>query len=91
MVTAPILVFPDWNKEFNVHVDALNIALGEVLSHPGAGDIDHPIAFASRNISTAERTILQLKEKAWLWYMHNRNLDTICWEDILICSLITLH
>jgi len=22
MVTAPILVFPDWNKEFHVHVDA---------------------------------------------------------------------
>ena len=28
MVTAPILVFPDWKKEFHVHVDVSCIALG---------------------------------------------------------------
>jgi hypothetical protein len=54
MVTAPILVFPDWSKEFHVHVDASSIALGSVLSHPGVGDIDHPLAFSRRNLSTAE-------------------------------------
>ena len=32
MVTAPILVFPDWNKDFHVHVDASSIALGLVLA-----------------------------------------------------------
>ena len=32
MVTAPILVFPDWTKPFHVHVDASGIALGIVLT-----------------------------------------------------------
>ena len=32
MVTAPILVFLDWKKEFHVHVDASCIALGVVLT-----------------------------------------------------------
>ena len=32
MVTAPILVFPDWKKEFHVHVDASCIALGIILA-----------------------------------------------------------
>jgi hypothetical protein len=45
MVTAPILVFPDWSKEFHVHVDACSIALGSMLAQLGAGDIDHPLAF----------------------------------------------
>ena len=54
MVTAPILVFPDWSKEFHVHVDASFIALGVVLAQPSVGDIDQPIAFSSRNISTYE-------------------------------------
>jgi hypothetical protein len=35
MVTAPILVFPNWNKEFHVHVDASSIALGAVLEQSG--------------------------------------------------------
>jgi hypothetical protein len=27
MISVPILVFPDWSKEFHVHVDASTIAL----------------------------------------------------------------
>jgi hypothetical protein len=54
MVTMPILVFPDWSKEFHVHVDASYIALGVVLAQPGEGDIDHPLAFSSRKLSTTE-------------------------------------
>lgn len=55
MVTMPILVFPDWTKPFHVHVDTSSIALGVVLAQPGEGELDHPIAFASRKLSSAER------------------------------------
>jgi hypothetical protein len=54
MVTTPIVVFPDWSNEFHVHVDDSSIALGEVLAQLGSGDIDHPLSFASRNLSTSE-------------------------------------
>jgi hypothetical protein len=37
-----------------VHVDASSIALGIVLAQPGTRDIDHPLAFASRKLSTTE-------------------------------------
>jgi hypothetical protein len=51
MVTTPILVFPGWEKTFHVHVDASAIALGAILVQPGAGDLDHPIAFVSMKLS----------------------------------------
>ena len=54
MVTAPILVFPDWKKPFHVHVDASSIALGIILAQTREGGIAHPIAFASRKLSLAE-------------------------------------
>jgi hypothetical protein len=54
MVTAPILVFPYSSKEFHVHVDAYSISLGSVLAQLGAGDISHPLAFASRKLSIVE-------------------------------------
>lgn len=55
MITTPILVFPDWNKEFHVHVDASYIAFRVVLGQPSARQIDYPIAFASRNLSKEEK------------------------------------
>jgi hypothetical protein len=48
MVTIPILVFLYWENTFHVHVDASTITLGEILVQPGAGDLDHPIAFGRR-------------------------------------------
>ena len=54
MASAPILVLPDWNKEFHVHVDASSTALGVFLAQLGEGDLDHPIAYSSRKLSFAE-------------------------------------
>jgi hypothetical protein len=34
----PILIFPDWENTFHVHVDASNIALGAILAQPEARD-----------------------------------------------------
>ena len=63
MVTAPILVFPDWNKEFHVHVDASSISLGIVLAQSGQGKIDHPIAFACRKLSTVENNYTTIERE----------------------------
>jgi hypothetical protein len=63
MVTAPILVFPDWEKTFHVHVDALAIALGAILAQPGAGDLDHPIAFTSIKLSDSEHNYNMTKRE----------------------------
>ena len=54
MASAPILVFPGWNKEFHVHVDASSTAMGVVLVQPGEGNLDNPIAYASRKLSFTE-------------------------------------
>jgi hypothetical protein len=54
MVIVPILFFPDWTKEFHVHIDASSIALGVVLAQPGEGEIYHPLDFTSRNLSTTK-------------------------------------
>ena len=61
MASAPILVFPGWDKEFHVHVNASSIALGVILAQQGEGDLDHPIAYSSRKMSFVERNYTTTK------------------------------
>jgi hypothetical protein len=49
--TSSIMMFPNWENEFHVHVDASGIALGAILVQPRDGDMDHPIYFASHKLS----------------------------------------
>ena len=63
LVSAPILVYPDWNKMFHVHIDASGIALGAVLEQPRE-KMDHPIYYASKKLSTVERNYTMTKREA---------------------------
>ena len=50
LATAPVLAYPDPSKPFELHTDASNVAVGAVLVQDG-----HPVAYASRTLSAAER------------------------------------
>jgi hypothetical protein len=91
MVTTPILVFPYWRKEFHVHVDAYSIALGAVLAQPGEGEIDHPLAFSSRKLSTDEINYTTTEREGLAMCVRCKNSTTTCWEDTLKCLQISLH
>ena len=46
-----------------MHVDASSISLGTMLAQSGAGNIDHPISFASRKLSAAEKNYTMTEHK----------------------------
>jgi hypothetical protein len=70
--TTPILIFPNWENEFHVHVDALAISLGAILTQPRDGAMDHPIYFASRKLSQVEHNYTTTKREglAMIYSLH---------------------
>lgn len=54
LTTPPVLIFPDYSKEFIVTTDASNFALGAVLSQ-GVPGHDRPISYASKSLDNVER------------------------------------
>lgn len=50
LINAPILQYPDFNKDFTLTTDASDKALGAVLTQSG-----HPIGYASRTLSETEQ------------------------------------
>ena len=54
LITAPVLAYPDFSKEFIITTDASDVAIGAILSQGVIGE-DRPIAYASRVLNKAEK------------------------------------
>ncbi|CAM6094053.1 unnamed protein product [Calypogeia fissa] len=52
---ALVLITPDWGKDFHVYVDCSGFCIGSMLSQLDADGRDHPIYFASRQLSAPEK------------------------------------
>jgi hypothetical protein len=48
-VSAPILIFPNWNKSFHVCVDALGVSTNNVLTHADDDKIGNMMYFAKKS------------------------------------------
>ena len=63
LITAPILISPDWTKPFHVHIDASNYAIGCILAQPYEGNMDLPVAYASRQLNSAKKNYTTTKRE----------------------------
>ena len=59
---APILKLPDFSKDFVIETDASNQAIGAVLLQESNGLL-HPVAYASRPLSKAERNYITMDKE----------------------------
>ncbi|CAG2186270.1 Retrovirus-related Pol polyprotein from transposon 17.6,Retrovirus-related Pol polyprotein from transposon 412,Retrovirus-related Pol polyprotein from transposon 297 [Mytilus edulis] len=63
LITAPILKYPDFEKEFILACDASTQAIGYILSQKDENGQERPIGYGGRNLSSAERnyTVTELE------------------------------
>ena len=57
LVSAPVLRFPDWNKEFILHTDWSKEGMGACLSQIGDDGVEYAVAFASHMNTNAEANL----------------------------------
>jgi len=60
---APILQTPDRNKPFLIYCDAFGEAVGSTLSQLDENGHDHPIHFASRQLTSAEKNYIVTEQE----------------------------
>ena len=53
--SAPVLVFPDFDKPFRLEMDASKGGLGAVLSQKQSDGRYYPVAFGSHSLTPAEK------------------------------------
>ena len=87
--TAPILAFPDIDKQFCLETDASDFTISAVLSIL-KNDKRHPVAYSSHSMSSEERnyhiadkemlSIIRSLEE-WRHYLEGANLQFEVWND----------
>ena len=73
IVQSPVLAYPNFELDFILETDASVKGLGAVLSQRQADGVLHPVAFASRSLSPAERnySVTDLETPAVVWAMQH--------------------
>jgi len=86
LTTAPVLAYPNFEKEFIIYTNASNIALGAVLSQEGDEGEEHVIQYAARSLSRAEQVYTTTEKEclAVIWavnkfhhYIHGKKCKVV--------------
>jgi len=82
-VKALVLKLPDFDKDFEIHFDAFDFAIGRVLMQDG-----RPVAFESKKLSKMERRWPTHEKKKWVvihylktWGHYVGSKDVVVWTD----------
>jgi hypothetical protein len=96
LTTAPVLKYPDYNKEFILLIDASKIAIGAILSQKDEEGKEHPIAYDSKTLNKNEQNYdtTHLEALAIIWalkkfrhYLHGRKFKIITDHHALVWIL----
>jgi len=61
---APILIPPNWQMEFHMHMDASLLAIGAMLAQNPIGKYDHPIVYACRLLNKTKHNYTTIEREA---------------------------
>jgi hypothetical protein len=83
LVKAPVLKLPDFDKDFEIHSDASDFAIGGVIVQDG-----RPMAFESKKLSETERRWPTHEKEMWAvihclktWGHYIGSKDVVMWTD----------
>ena len=76
MSNEPVLMAPDFSKEFSLYVDASDVGSGAVLQQTGEDGVVHPVCYFSKKFSGSQTRYSTIEKEALslVWAMNHFNV-----------------
>ena len=91
LVNAPVLVAPDFDKPFNVAVDASDVGVGAVLIQEDSQGIDHPVSFFSKKLDKHQQKYSTIEKEALALVLALQHFEVYVTSDQFSLEVFTDH
>ena len=91
LLTAPVLIMPDYQKPFKLQVDASDYGAGAVLLQEGTQEIDQPISYFSQKFDQHQRNYSTCEKEALVLILALRHFDFYLSAAIFPIEVFTDH
>ena len=68
LISEPVLIAPDFQKQFKLAIDASDIGCGGVLMQVGEDGMDHPISYFSKKFDKHQRNCSTIEKECLFWH-----------------------
>ena len=65
LMTSPVLITANYEKQFSLYVDASDVGIGAVLTQLCSDDVDHPISFYSKKLNKHQRNYSTIEKECF--------------------------
>lgn len=85
LMSAPVVAYPDFDKDFVLKTDTSYVGLGAVLSQLQDDGRLHPLSYASRTLSPVEKNypVTELRTLAVVWAISHYRAY-LCGQDVTV-------
>ena len=75
MINNPVLKAPDFNNSFSLYCDASDVGIGAVPVQSDQDDVEHPVSFYSRKLSSTQKNYSTVENEALALILSLKHLE----------------
>ena len=88
---SPVLIAPNFSKQFKIAVDASDVGIGAVLMQEGTDKVDHPVCYFSRKFNKHQQNYSTIEKECLALLLALQHFDVYLGTTLYPISVFTDH
>ena len=91
LLSEPVLMAPNFDKQFKLYVDASDLGMGAVLLQEDSVEVDHPVCYYSKKFDLHKRSYLTVEKETLALVLSLQHFEVYLSSTIVSVEVFTDH